>query len=69
MSREDKDRLLQERNFLTPREMREVFDCQLSITTINELVRVGKIPASKLGRKNLIPVWFIKEELNKGVGV
>lgn len=61
------EELLQERNFVTPSEMREIFDCKISVTTINELIRAGKIPCSKLGRKNLIPVWFVRQEIEKGV--
>ena len=59
--------ILEERNFVTPSEMREIFDRKISVTTINELIRAGKIPCSKLGRKNLIPVWFVKEQIQKGV--
>ncbi len=59
--------LLEERNFVTPAEMREIFDGQLSVTTINELIRAGKIPVSKLGRKNLGPTWFVRQEIEKGV--
>lgn len=69
MSKEDKEALMEERNFLTPAEMREVFDGQISVSTINELVKSGKIPASKLGRKNLIPVWFVRREIMKGADV
>ncbi len=58
--------LLEERNFVTPVEMRELFDGQISVTTINELIRAGKIPCSKLGRKNLIPVWFVRQEIEEG---
>ncbi len=59
--------LLEERNFVTPAEMREIFDRKISVTTINELIRAGKIPVSKLGRKNLIPTWFVRQEIEKGV--
>ncbi len=59
--------LLDERNFLTPREFRDVFDGQVSVTTINVLIRQGKIPSARMGRKNLIPVSFVREQLNKGV--
>ncbi len=69
MSKTDKEALVDERNFLTPREVREVFDQQLSVSTINELIKAGKIPASKLGRKNLVPVWFVRQELMKGADI
>lgn len=59
--------LLNERNFITPREFSAVFDHQISVTTINVLIKKGKIPVSKLGRKNLIPVSFVRSELEKGV--
>ena len=62
-----RNELLEERNFITPAELSEVFDHQISVTTINVLIRKGKIPCTKLGRKNLIPVTFAKEQLNKGL--
>ena len=62
-----KNELLEERNFITPKELAEIFDNQLSVTTINVLIREGKIPCSKLGRKNLIPVTFVREQINKGI--
>lgn len=62
-----KNELLEERNFITPKELSEIFDNQLSVTTINVLIREGKIPCSKLGRKNLIPVTFVREQINKGI--
>ena len=62
-----KNELLEQRNFLTPAELSEIFDRQISVTTINVLIREGKIPCSKLGRKNLIPVSFAKEQINKEV--
>ena len=57
--------LLDDRNFLTPAELAEVFDYKISVTTINVLIRKGKIPCTKLGRKNLIPVSFACAQLNK----
>lgn len=60
-----KNDLLEERNFLTPKELSEVFDHNISVTTINVLIREGKIPSTKLGRKNLIPVSFVREQLDK----
>lgn len=62
-----KNEILEERNFVTPKELAEIFDNHISVTTINVLIREGKIPCCKLGRKNLIPVSFVKEQLNKGV--
>lgn len=62
-----KNELLEERNFITPKELAEIFDNQISVTTINVLIREGKIPCSKLGRKNLIPVTFAREQINKGI--
>ncbi len=62
-----KNELLEERNFLTPQELAEVFDHNISVSTINVLIRKGKIPSSKLGRKNLIPVSFAIEQINKGI--
>lgn len=58
--------ILEERNFITPKEFSAVLDGQISVTTINLLIKGGKIPCAKLGRKNLIPVWFAKEQLTKG---
>ncbi len=56
--------LLASRNFLTTAEVAEiVFDGHLSITTINTLIKRGKIPSEKLGRKNLIPVSFARKML------
>lgn len=62
-----KNELLEERNCITPKELAEIFDNQISVTTINVLIREGKIPCSKLGRKNLIPVTFAREQINKGI--
>ena len=62
-----RNELLEERNFITPQELSEIFDHQISVTTINKLIKEGKIPCTKLGRKNLIPVTFAKEQLNKGL--
>ena len=56
--------LLDTRNFLTTAEVAEiVFDGHMSITTINNLIRRGKIPSERLGHKNLIPVWFARKML------
>lgn len=55
--------LLSKRNFLTPTELSEIFDKQISATTINNLIRNGIIPAVRLGRKNLIPTSFVLERL------
>lgn len=62
-----RNQLLEERNFITPTELAEIFDNKISVTTINVLIRKGKIPSSKLGRKNLIPVSFAREQINKGL--
>ncbi len=62
-----KNELLEERNFVTPKELAEIFDNKLSVSTINAMIREGKIPSSKLGRKNLIPVTFAYEQINKGI--
>lgn len=56
--------LLDNRNFLTVAEVSDiVFDGHLSITTINTMIKRGKIPCEKLGRKNLIPVSFARKIL------
>lgn len=56
--------LLEKRNFLTSAEVSEiVYDGLLSITTINTMIKRGKIPSEKLGRKNLIPVSFARKML------
>ncbi|MBE6095615.1 MAG: helix-turn-helix domain-containing protein [Schwartzia succinivorans] len=62
-----RNELLEQRNFVTPKELSEIFDKQISVTTINVLIRQGKIPCSKMGRKNLIPVTFAREQINKGL--
>ncbi len=62
-----RNELLDERNFITPAEFAEILDNQISVTTINVLIRKGKIPCVKMGRKNLIPVAFAREQLNKGL--
>ncbi|MDY6295067.1 MAG: hypothetical protein SPL45_02045, partial [Schwartzia succinivorans] len=47
--------LLDERNFLTVAELSDiVFDGHMCVTTINSMIKSGKIPCEKLGRKNLI---------------
>ena len=62
-----RNELLDERNFITPAEFAEILDNKISVTTINVLIRKGKIPCAKLGRKNLIPVSFARDQLNKGL--
>ena len=61
-------KLLDERNFLTVKELKDlVFDNQVSITTINVMIRKGIIPAVRMGRRSLIPTAYAREQLNKGV--
>ena len=60
------EELLATRNFITPKEFCEVYDGQISVTTVNLLIRKGRIPCSKMGHKNLIPVLFVRSELSKG---
>ena len=38
-----KNELLEQRNFLTPKELSEIFDRQVFVTTINILIKEGKI--------------------------
>ena len=61
-----KNEILNERNFVTTKEFCEIFDHQISPTTVNVLIRKGKIPSVDLGRRNLIPVSFVREQLEKG---
>ena len=63
-----KNAILNERNFVTTKEFCEIFDHQISPTTVNVLIRKGKIPSVGLGRRNLIPVSFVREQLAKGAG-
>lgn len=58
--------LLNSRNFVTPTEFCEICDNQVSVTTVNLLIRQGKIPCCKMGRKNLIPVSYVRELLATG---
>ena len=53
---------------MTTKEFCEIFDHQISPTTVNVLIRKGKIPSVGLGRRNLIPVAFVREQLEKGAG-
>lgn len=43
-----KNELLEQRNFLTSKELSEIFDHQISVTTINVLIREGKKRSDKL---------------------
>ena len=62
-----KNELLKQRNYITTQELRDcVFDGQISLSTINRLIRAGEIPTQKMGRKNLIPVAWAQSQLNKG---
>ena len=63
-----KNAILNERNFVTTKEFCEIFDHQISPTTVNVLIRKGKIPSVGLGRRNLIPVSFVREQLATGAG-
>lgn len=58
--------LLDSRNFVTPAEFCEICDNQVSLTTVNLLIRKGNIPCCKMGRKNLIPVSYVREILSIG---
>ena len=62
----EKNAILEGQNFLTTKEVWEVLDRKISITTINQLIRQGKIPSAQMGRKNLVPTWFIRGKLMKG---
>ncbi len=64
-----KNAILEERNFVTPKEFCEILDGQISVSTVNALIKKGQIPSSRLGHKNLIPVWFAKQQINKGADV
>ncbi len=41
----------------------DVFNRQLSKTTIHKLCRAGKIPSTRIVRKFLIPAWWVSEQL------
>lgn len=57
--------LLDERNFLTVSELSDlVFDGHICVTTINTMIKNGKIPSERLGRKNLVPVSFCRKILD-----
>lgn len=61
--------ILNQRNFLTTKELCVyVYDQQISVTTLNVLVKEGKIPSVRVGRKNLIPVSFAREQLQINEG-
>ena len=47
------------KNYLTTKEVSEVFDSQISVTTLNDLIRADLIPYVKQGRKKLIPTEFV----------
>lgn len=62
-----KNELLEQRNYITTQELRDcVYDGQISLSTINRLIRAGEIPTQKMGRKNLIPVAWAQSQLEKG---
>jgi excisionase family DNA binding protein len=62
-----KNELLEQRNYITTQELRDcVYDGQISLSTINRLIRAGEIPTQKMGRKNLIPVAWARTQLDKG---
>ena len=58
-----KKTILTEGNFLTPKELSEILDKRVSATTINTWIRNGKIPALRLGRKNLIPMPLLLAQI------
>lgn len=41
----------------------DVYNRQLSKTTIHKLCRAGKIPSERIVRKFLIPAWWVQEQL------
>ena len=63
-----KNEILDERNFVTTKEFCAIFDNMISVTTVNVMIRKGKIPSVGLGHRNLIPVSFVRELLEKGAG-
>lgn len=55
------------RNFYTVKEVqRIVFDGNISITTLHNLLNKNEIPSVRLCRKVLIPAWWTEAQIKKG---
>ena len=55
-----------EKNYYTVTEVKEyVFFGALSLTTVHQLIKKGKIPSVTFLSKKLIPAWWVIEELEK----
>lgn len=59
----------QEKLFWTPDDVRhEIFDDQVSKSTLLNLLRSKKIPSIRLGRRWYIPSTWVKTQVNIGQG-
>lgn len=43
----------------------DVYNRQLSKTTIHKLCRAGTIPSQRIVRKVLVPAWWVEQQLAK----
>lgn len=56
-----------ERKFWSPDQVRhEIFLDEISKTTILTMLRKGKIPSIRMGRRWFIPSTWVQEQLNVG---
>lgn len=52
-------------NFLTVEQLRDVLEGKVALGTIYGGIKSGTIPAVRIGRRALIPSWYIKKITNQ----
>ena len=52
-------------NFLTVEQLRDVLEGKVALGTIYGGIKSGTIPAVRIGRRALIPAWYIKKITNQ----
>ncbi|MCH3949677.1 MAG: helix-turn-helix domain-containing protein [Acidaminococcus sp.] len=54
----------QERKFWTPEQVRiEIFNKEISKSTLLNLIHDGAIPAMRVGRRIYIPAYWVKQKI------
>ena len=52
-------------NFVTVEQLHQVFEGKVALGTIYGGIKAGTIPAVRIGRRALIPAWYIKKITNQ----
>ena len=54
-------------NFVTVEQLHQVLEGKVALGTIYGSIKAGTIPAVRIGRRALIPSWYIKSITNPPV--